>query len=114
MVTTRKAINELSSSLNAEIKPGATVIIPTLETVGITEGHCAIVGIRNSLGNHLQIDAQLIRGNYHGTLNLYVRNKGVSDFCIRKGDRIANIACIALASSLEMLVVNQTIESGND
>lgn len=84
---------DLPSAVDAEILPGAQVLIPTGWCVAIPAGNCGVIHPRSGWAVKRCIDkrAGLIDEDYRGEVQVLLRNESTQTQSIKRGDRIAQM-----------------------
>lgn len=83
---------ELTSSISATIRAGATVKIPSVEKVVVMPGYTGVIGIRKPVADKgLLLGSTLVRGGYADKVELHLYNGTSVDYEVRVNDPIANI-----------------------
>ena len=93
---------DLSAAVNIDISPGERVLVATGIAVAIPEGFAGFVLPRSGLAVNFGVTIinapGLIDSGYRGELKVGVVNHGSETFSIGKGDRIAQLVIMAVAS----------------
>ncbi|MFM8999725.1 MAG: dUTP diphosphatase [Actinomycetota bacterium] len=95
---------DLRSAVDAEVPPGARVLVPTGLAVAIPDGHAGLVlprsGLASKVGLTLANAPGLIDAGYRGEVVCAVVNLDRSEpVRIARGDRIAQLVIVAVPSA---------------
>ena len=84
---------DLSSAIETVILPGARACVPTDLQLGIPSGCYGRIAPRSGLALKFGIDvgAGVIDADYRGNVGVLLFNFGESAFCVKPGDRIAQL-----------------------
>ena len=98
--TINSAGYDLSSAVDAVVSANDKAIVPTDIAVAITEGTYGRIAPRNGLAakHHLAVGAGVIDADYRGNVRVVLFNHGNLDFHVSKGDRIAQLLLVRIAS----------------
>jgi dUTP pyrophosphatase len=94
---------DLRSTIDVEVAPGERALVPTGVAVAIPEGHAGLVlprsGLASRLGLTLANAPGLIDAGYRGEVTCAVVNLDPAEpVRIRRGDRIAQLVVVPIAS----------------
>ena len=91
---------DLPSAINCEIEPGQQKLIPTGWRVAIPTGYAGQIWPRSGWAAKREIDrkAGLIDWDYRGELQVLLRNESDETRTIRRGDKIAQLVIVPVAT----------------
>ena len=88
---------DLYSTVDACLRPGDIVGIPSGLAMEIPTGYCGLLMTRSSFGMRgvrIAAGANCVDADFRGELIIYLRNDGEYDWNICKGDRVAQLVII--------------------
>ena len=91
---------DLPAAINCEIAPGQQKLIPTGWRVAIPAGYAGQIWPRSGWAAKREIDrkAGLIDWDYRGELQVLLRNESEEIRTIRRGDKIAQLVIVPVAT----------------
>lgn len=105
---------DLYAREDAVLAPGARVIVPTGVAVAIPAGYAGLVTPRSGLAARSGIGVVnapgLVDSGYRGEIKVILVNHGSEEVAIARGDRIAQLVVVAVATQ-EFVEVDQLPES---
>jgi deoxyuridine 5'-triphosphate nucleotidohydrolase len=84
---------------------GASYLVPTGISLEIPVGHVGKIWSRSSMARFgTRVDAGVIDSNYRGPIMVMLFNTGREDYAISRGDRIAQLCILPIATPEPILV----------
>ncbi|MDJ0953523.1 MAG: dUTP diphosphatase [Acidimicrobiia bacterium] len=105
---------DLYARIDADLSPGEWAMIPTGIAVAIPVGHAGLVAPRSGLAAKYAISVVngpgVVDAGYRGEINVILINHGDASVALRRGDRIAQLVVVPVAS-VELTEVEQLPDS---